>query len=272
MKRIDKNNAIFKTTAYRNDRNRFHIISMNLASKDLLLYSDEHSYVICRGAIGKPTWIWTIDGICSSKMEEAARLIAGFFLTDNPKDRCICKKEFYTFLKETAYPYLNTEDYFEMGTLECHELKTPKDCDGYMDKAKMEDLNVLAQYWFADRQEMNPCASFTVQQAYEDIKAMITKDTLFIWRNNDGKIVCMVNHQITGDQVKLDHVYTPIEERGKGYASNLIHDITKILLEMHLEPLLYTDYNYIPSNQAYKNAGYKSTGALINFSCSKELG
>jgi len=47
----------------------------------------------------------------------------------------------------------------------------------------------------------------------------------------------------------------------------LIHDMSKLLLDMGLTPLLYTDYNYPASNTAYINAGYEDTGVLINFSC-----
>ena len=80
----------------------------------------------------------------------------------------------------------------------------------------------------------------------------------------------MVSYSVTGNQAKLSHVYTPIEERKKGYAANLIYLVTNALLEKGLVPLLYTDYNYIPSDRAYINAGYEDTGILINFSCSKE--
>ena len=46
--------------------------------------------------------------------------------------------------------------------------------------------------------------------------------------------------------------------------------MTNDILERGLVPLLYTDYNYIPSNKAYINAGYEEKGKLINFSWSKE--
>ena len=46
--------------------------------------------------------------------------------------------------------------------------------------------------------------------------------------------------------------------------------MTNKLLDNGLVPLLYTDYNYPPSNKAYINAGYEDKGILINFSCFKE--
>jgi len=45
--------------------------------------------------------------------------------------------------------------------------------------------------------------------------------------------------------------------------------MTNEILSKGYVPLLYTDYNYIASNKAYKNAGYEDKGILINFSCSK---
>lgn len=269
MKRIDGNSRIFESDAYKKDRSQFHIIELNLASKDLLLYSDEETYIICRGAIGYPTWIWTIDGIDQDKMKEAANLIKEFYLTDDSKNKCTAKRDFYAFLKQSGYPYLNEEDYFEMRALECREVRQPKQCDGYVQRAVMEDADILAKYWYDDNQEMNSAAPITLQQAYEDMKGLIASETIFVWRNASDKIVCMVYYKIVGNQVRLSHVYTPIEEREKGYAANLIHDVTKLLLELDLEPLLYTDYNYAASNKAYKNAGYEETGVLINFSCNK---
>lgn len=267
MKRVDRNSNIFRSDEYQKDRNQFHIIELSLASQDLLLYSDEENYLICRGQVGRPIWIWTVDGINQNAMREVTELITEKYLTD-AKCKLTAKREFYAFLKEIGYPYLK-DDYFEMGSLECHQVKQPKKCDGYSEKAVIEDIGILSKYWFDDNQEMNSSSPITIQQSYEEMKDMIASENLWIWRNSEDKIVCMVHYKIVGNQVRLSHVYTPGEERRKGYAANLIHDVTKLLLEMNLQPLLYTDYHYIASNRAYKNAGYMETGVLINFSCSK---
>lgn len=65
-------------------------------------------------------------------------------------------------------------------------------------------------------------------------------------------------------------VYTKDDQRGKGYAANLIYELTNKLLLDNYHVSLYTNYNYIPSNKAYKNVGYVDKDVLINFSCSKE--
>ena len=73
----------------------------------------------------------------------------------------------------------------------------------------------------------------------------------------------MGSYSVVNEQAKINHVYTPNDSRGKGYAANLIYEMTKMILDLGLVPLLYTDYNYIASNKAYINAGYEDKGINI---------
>lgn len=114
---------------------------------------------------------------------------------------------------------------------------------------------------------MNNDNKMSLEKTHNDIQMLYDSKTFFVWRNDMGKIVCMASYSITDGQAKVSHVYTPLEERKKGYASNLIYNITNVLLAKNLTPCLYTDYNYLPSNKAYMNVGYKDNGVLINFSC-----
>lgn len=269
MKQIDVDNKIFSSQEFQKDKYEFFLITQNLKSDSVLLYSDEENYVICRGAVGFPTWIWTKDGISQDKVLEIQEAIK-YYLTGSPIDKFTCKKELYDHLLENGFEYLNADDYFEMGSLFCKSLKEPKKADGMIDRAHQEEKPLLTEYWYKDSLEMNNIDPISMEQASEDVERMINSDTFYVWRNANGKIVCMVDYKVIDGQAKLSHVYTPDEERGKGYAANLIHDLTAILLSQGLVPLLYTDYNYPASNKAYINAGYEVMGVLINFSCSKE--
>ena len=268
-KRIDGNNKIFNSEEFQKDKYKFNIILKNLPSPELELYSDEENYIICRGSKKWPTWIWTKDNFDKTKFSEIEELI-NMYLTDNERDKFTCKKELYELLLQENYPNLNKDDYFEMGFLICHKTKKPKKCDGVLSKPTEEDRSTLEKYWYDDNIEMNGVDPITMEQAKKDVTEFLEDDKFYVLRNQQNKIVCMVSYSITDNQAKLNHVYTPVEERKKGYAANLIYLMTNDLLEKGLVPLLYTDYNYIPSNKAYINAGYEDTGILINFSCSKE--
>ena len=268
--RVDTNSKVFASEAFLKDASRFYIIKMNFSNPELLLYSDEESYVICRGMPGFPTWVWTADDICEGRMAEIAQVLAKEYLTPQ-RNQVTSKPRFYQYLRETGYPYLDTKDYFEMGTLECHALKDIRKCDGHMEPARPEDLDTLAHYFYLDAQEMEGVDSVTMERATEKTSAKIASGTYFVWRNEAGKIVSMADYGIIGTQAKLGTVYTTKEARCKGYATNLIHTMTGDLLDRGLAPLLYTDYNYPASNTAYKNAGYEDTGVLINYGCYKPM-
>ncbi len=202
------------------------------------------------------------------KAREIEELIE-LYLTDNRKDKFTCKKELYDLFVQEGFTKLNLDDYFEMGSLYCTKTKKPKDCDGKMDTPTLVDKDILVKYWFDDSQEMNGVDPISMEQAKMDIQQMMASGHFYVWRNDAGKIVCMASYNEAGGEAKLSHAYTPVEERKKGYAANLVYAITNDILERGLVPLLYTDYNYIPSNRAYINAGYIDAGILINFSCSK---
>ena len=268
-KKINPNSKIFESKEFQKDKYKFNIILKNLPSSELELYSDEDNYIICRGSKKWPTWIWTKDNFDKTKINELEELIK-LYLTDNDRDKFTCKKELYDLLLERNFCNLNKDDYFEMGFLICHKTKQPKICDGVLSKPTENDRSILEKYWYDDNIEMNGADPITMEQAKKDVNEFLMDDKFYILRNAKGKIVCMVSYGIIGNQAKLNHVYTPVEERKKGYAANLIYLMTNSLLEQGLVPLLYTDYNYIPSNKAYINAGYEDTGILINFSCSKQ--
>lgn len=268
-KKIEPNNKIFENVEFQKDKYKFNLIFKNLSSPELELYSDEDSYMFCRGAKNLPTWIWTSDDFDKFKIGEIEELIK-MYLTENEKDKFTCKKELYDLLKKDNFNYLNTDDYFEMGFLICHHTKTPKKCNGILSKPTESDREVLVKYWYDDNMEMNGANPITMEQSKKDVETFITDDKFYVLRNTENKIVCMASYNIVGEQAKINHVYTPTEERKKGYAANLIYLMTNDILKRGLVPLLYTDYNYIPSNKAYINAGYEDKGILINFSCSKE--
>ena len=268
FKIIKPDNNIFESEEFQNDKYKFNIILKNLPSSELELYSDEENYIICRGAKKWPTWIWTKDNFDTNKLDEIEELIE-MYLTDKEKDKFTCKKELYDLLVKRDFKYLNLEDYFEMGFLICHETIKPKECDGILSKPTEKDRNILEKYWYDDNIEMNGVDPITLEQAKKDVDEFLNDDKFYVLRNPENKIVCMVSYGVTGDQAKLNHVYTPVEERKKGYAANIIFNVTNLLLEKGLVPILYTDYNYIPSNKAYINAGFEDKGILISFTCSK---
>ena len=267
MYKINSNNPVFSLPEYQKDKSQFHMIELNRFAKDVLIYSDEETYIICRRE-GKPTWIWSVDNIDEDKVDELQSILINCFLTDNQEYKFTCKKELYEKLKECEFPGIVGEP-FEMGSLKCEEIIEPKQCDGFSRIATMNDLDIIAQYRYDSAVELTPNTVSSLNIFKENTEKFIEKETFFVWENDEGKIVSIGAFNVVKSQARITHVYTPPQYRCKGYAANLVYDITDILLNAHLQPLLYTDYNYPASNKAYKNIGYVDTGVLINFTCKK---
>jgi len=268
MRRIDKFNSIFESLEFVKDKYKFNIILKNLNSPTLEMYSDEEDYIVCRGAKHFPTWIWTKDEFDKNKINEIETLME-MYLTEEQKNKFTCKKELYNLLVERGNIKVNLEDYFEMGFLICQQTKKPKDCDGSVYIPTMNNLEILTQYFYDSNNEMGGVENITMEDARNEVIENIKSGNFYVLKNSDEKIVCMAGYSVVENQAKIGAVFTPKEERGKGYAANLIYHMTNELLKNGYIPLLYTDYNYIASNKAYVNAGYENQGILINFTCSK---
>lgn len=275
-KRIEPNNKIFESTEFQKDKYKFNIVSKILVGDEVLIYSDGENYFFARNKAGMPTWIWTKDELKDKQILEEIKDTISLYLTDLEYDQFTCKKEFYDFLIESGYEKINREDYFELGFLTCNKVKSVKQTDGNMEICTKEDdenlLNLFIQFTEFMNKTLKSNKKANLEELKEEMNSQIEQKRLFCWKNKEGKIVCIANYQVLGEVARIGHVFTLEEERGKAYAANLIHDLTEILLNNRLKPLLYTDYNYPASNRAYINSGYEDKGILITFSCSKKKG
>ena len=266
MKQITKNNKIFKSELFLKDSLMFHIIFKNFDIETLMLYSDEENYLICRGAKHLPTWIWTKDNLSSDILPEIKNALK-FYIGEDCCNKFTCKRELYDLFKKDNFSLLG-DSYFEMGFLQCNKTKKPKECDGTITKPSTHDFDTLAEYWYHDVCEMDGYSNITYEQAAIDMKEIINNPSFFVWKNCGGKIVCMAEYSVIENQGRIGRVYTPPEERCKGYAANLIYELANKLLNIGAIPILYTDYHYPASNKAYINAGFETKAVLINFNCS----
>lgn len=266
-KKIDKDNKIFKSNEFIKDKYKFFIVLQILERNTPIIYSDEENYFLIRSDNNHPVWIWTKDNINKyliKEIEEAMQLC----LVNETKDQFTCKKEFYDLLIEEKFNIINKKDYFEMGILHCINTQKPKECDGIMDIASTSHIDILTQYWYQDNLETGD-GTLTLEDAKKDVINMIDIGNTYILKNKSNKVVCMASYTIVDNMARINHVFTPQEERGKAYCANLINNLSNKLLNENIIPMLYTDYNYIPSNKSYINAGFIKDGILINFSCSK---
>jgi GNAT superfamily N-acetyltransferase len=267
IKRIESNNKVFNSEEFQKDKYKFFLILQNLSSNNLELYSDEKNYVLCRGGVNWPTWIWTQDNLNKKLLPEIEEAIDLYRLDIDT--RFTCKKELYNLLKKD---YKNLGDYyFEMGYLVCNKTIKPKETDGCCKLVSENDKEILTKFIYNESREISDVKELSFEAAQSDFDKRLAQGNYYVWKNKNNKIVAQAFYKVIDGNAKISGVYTLPEERGNAYAANLIYELTNKALKEGNHVSLYTDYNYIPSNKAYKNVGYKDSDILINFSCSKKI-
>lgn len=253
-----------KIENYNSEKNKFYLLNLISQSDNSIIYSDLKSYVIGRSHVGLPTWIWTSNDITP---EEIINLVNDLdnFLGDG-ENKITAKKDIYKLFSQLDY---DVSSYFEMGYLSCENPIEPQNKKGRFVRACYSDIMTLAKMWIENEKEMENI-DIELYEAIETVEEWVKDEKFYVLKNESGKIVCMAGYSSLDDTAKITHVFTPKEERGKGYCKSLIYSLTKKLIDEGLKPLLYTDYNYKASNKAYQDVGYTDKGILINFTISRQ--
>lgn len=244
------------------EQSRFALL-YQITNGECEMETDNDSYFMAQTKVGYPVWLWTKNNISKNKIIEVQEKMENFII-DNDKVKFTCKKEFYDILKRENFKLL-TDDYFEMGSYFCKSTIKPMKAKGEFCLATKKDIDILVNYHIWDNKEINNI-DISKNDAIKHIAELIEKKIFYVWRDENNKIVSTAVLKTNLQFARINHVYTPVEERCKGYAKNLIYVLTNKALDEGFVPVLYTDYNYPASNKAYRAVGYEDVGVLINFS------
>jgi uncharacterized protein len=98
----------------------------------------------------------------------------------------------------------------------------------------------------------------TMDEADAKADDLIRKGSLMGW-DVDGEIVSMANtSRPTKRNINVNFVYTPINHRKKGYASDCVAALSKMMLDQGYHTTsLYTDLSNPTSNKIYQEIGYE---------------
>ena len=243
---------------YEQEKGKFYLLGLICKSENSLICTDNETYLMGRSNLGLPTWIWSKDNIDDDSFRNLKEDIKKYIV--EKENKFTCKKELYEKLSQ----FFETDNCFEMGYLECKELKEIENKKGLFDKADYSDKTVLARFWQDNYREIEH-ESIDYTEALETVNNWIEEGNFYVLRDGTGKAVSMASYSTLDEYAKITHVYTDPKERGKHYCTSLIYYLTKELIEKGFKPILYTDFHYESSNKAYKKVGFVDEGILINF-------
>ena len=226
------------------------------------IFTDLETVIVCHSCELYPVWVWCRDAEDAEAVEDIARCIR----EELPLEQGYVHIMPYALLEKLW----EKDEYFRsarenMGLLSYRldEIHPVKICEGYMSLVREEEIPGLIDAWHDMHMEMEG-HDLSREHCEETMRRMVGEKTLFAWRIDKEEIVALTGRGDQETYSKITSVYTLPQHRRKGYAINLVHGVTKTMLEDGLVPILYTDAGYAASNACYQKIGYKLVGRLTS--------
>lgn len=150
----------------------------------------------------------------------------------------------------------------EQGIYELKQVKKKWNGDEVFREVNSDELTLIEQWIYQFCQDVN--LPTTKEEAKQTAHTLITNHRLF-GLEVDGKLVSVAaKTRPTKNNITVNFVYTPKEERKKGYASNCVAALSQRMLdEGYKTTTLYTDLANPTSNKIYQEIGYEQIAESV---------
>ena len=136
-----------------------------------------------------------------------------------------------------------------------HEVVQTVKAPGFLRPAKMADLSLLHSWSCAFGTEA--LAGLQPQPAIEQTRERIQSGAYYLWENQKPVSMAALARPV-GKGISIGAVYTPPTERRRGYASALVAELSRRMLDSEYEYCtLFTDLSNPTSNAIYQRIGYQ---------------
>lgn len=219
--------------------------------------------IVCYSNPPYPIWVWCRDASKTSDIISIANCIKRNYPLDENYN-IIMGYDVLEQLKKCDSYFENVSFKMELFSYQLREInEIDYSCDGHAMLAELADLDVIACAFKDMYYEMEKLV-FSAQECREKALGLINNNQLYVWKNKNGEIVALTSKKIEGKYGSISSVYTLPMARRKGYAINLVHRVSQELLSNDITPILYTNGNYIASNECYRKIGFEQVGRICN--------
>jgi GNAT superfamily N-acetyltransferase len=142
------------------------------------------------------------------------------------------------------------------GIYQLTEVTPPRGVPGAMRFAAESDRELLAEWTHCFAVDCGLPSSR--EQAEVSVQACLRHGSRVFWEHEGCPVSMAGFGGRTPSGMRVSHVYTPPEYRGKGYASAVVGTLSQHLLDRgHQFCFLYTDLSNPTSNRIYQRLGYR---------------
>lgn len=243
------------------DKCTFFVLSRILGEKCELILTDHERLIVCFSCHPYPVWIWTLDGTNEEDMERAYLLVKKHSLFNGHRFNLKYDLAHY-FIKRAAKDGKTLSVSTNMYAYACHKLIKPTViADGSIHRCNRDDVEELTDMIGLFHGETG--IDNTDRNGYRlRAEAHINAGNTYFWKDSHGNNVACCKFVPNGNMASINLVFTRPEFRRRHYAENLVYQVTKLVMDSGLSPMLYTDADYTASNACYGKIGYTLQGKL----------
>ncbi|WP_459476881.1 GNAT family N-acetyltransferase [Clostridium saccharoperbutylacetonicum] len=241
--------------------NLFHYI---IEGKEVITLKTCDNNAIAMQNPGHAMWLWVNENLKKSKINEILSA-----LCNQLKESELCsisgKPEFVRSFAEKYSKITESTNKISLGmeAYQCQKIIQPKNVQGKLIKAELSNSDIIIEFWIGF---VFDCYGIKLMEEKQIgvVESMIKSGGLYLWKV-EAEIVGMVNiaHK-TERHARINNVYTPQEQRKKGYASAMVAELCSSILKGGLTPMLYADIKNCDSNKVYKSIGFTESGRIDN--------
>lgn len=133
-----------------------------------------------------------------------------------------------------------------------------------------ESDSTLIEKWFNLFESDTGLPISPIEHVKKRVALFLKEREVFLWEDK-GKIVSMMKKsRPTKNGVTVTLVFTPKEERKKGYARTLVTAVSRELLKDFDFCVLYTDMMNLTSNKIYREIGYERIADSVHLGLDKD--
>lgn len=132
------------------------------------------------------------------------------------------------------------------------ELTPPRDVPGEARAASVDDRDLLVDWYAAFSDE----AHGMLRDPAQFVDRALANGRVWLWCDGGRPVSLAARRVAEAGSARIGPVYTPPQQRGRGYASAVTAVATHDILDLGAIPVLFTDLANPTSNKIYQQLGY----------------
>lgn len=243
------------------DRYTFAVLSRILPGSCSVTLTDHERFILCHSVSPYPVWLWTPDDLSETEKQRAWE-VANSTCPLTEGYRYNLKYDLAdAFIAKAREQGLTVGIATNMLAYDCPAPIAPAlPAEGCLYQCTEADIDTVAGMILEFHTSIGD-ARFDLPACRKIAESHIAGHFYF-WKNPEGEPVACCTFHPDGDLASVGSVYTVPAHRRKHYAQQMVYEVTRLIAERGLTPMLYTDADYAASNACYEKIGYVLRGKL----------